>query len=417
MDNSQRRAIALAAAVLAWGWSGAGTTASAQGLLRRFLPVDKVEADAGKSYTLSERNGPWLVMAATFSGEEAERQAHELVLEFRRRFNLPAYVHDMSFDYSEDLPGRGIDRQGTHIRRRVQREDVHEWAVLVGDFESVDDPRGQELLARVKTLQPEALRADTGQLAPQDLTEVRRFRNALLAKLGKDRQRGPMSNAFLAPNPKLPREYFVPKGVDKFVADMNRGVKYSLLDAQGKYTVQIATFGGDSILQTSGTEEKSGGLFGRRKNDVGDSLVEAAENAHLLAEELRDHGIEAYEFHNRTESIVTVGTLDQAARRLPDGRVVPSHTAQRIIETFGAAYDTPSDPLNGDNPLNRRLREGERKRLASNLGTNQPQFATGLNPKHVKILKGKRLVRTIPIDIHPHVIEVPRVSLSAAYVR
>ena len=42
----------------------------------------------------------------------------------------------------------------------------------------------------------------------------------------------------------LPREYFVPKGVDDFVAKMNQGVEHSLLDCPGRYTVQVATFRG-----------------------------------------------------------------------------------------------------------------------------------------------------------------------------
>jgi hypothetical protein len=42
-----------------------------------------------------------------------------------------------------------------------------------------------------------------------------------------------------------------------------------------------------------------------------------------------------------------------------------------------------------------------------------------MKPKHVKILRGrgkrKRTERIIPIDVHPHVIEVPKRSISGAY--
>ena len=38
----------------------------------------------------------------------------------------------------------------------------------------------------------------------------------------------------------LPKGYFVPKGVDDFVASMNRGVEYSLLDCPGRQTVKVA---------------------------------------------------------------------------------------------------------------------------------------------------------------------------------
>ena len=41
------------------------------------------------------------------------------------------------------------------------------------------------------------------------------------------------------------------------------------------------------------------------------TLEEAAENAHILTESLRQQGYEAYEFHDRDQSIVTVGSFDR----------------------------------------------------------------------------------------------------------
>jgi hypothetical protein len=42
-----------------------------------------------------------------------------------------------------------------------------------------------------------------------------------------------------------------------------------------------------------------------------------------------------------------------------------------------------------------------------------------MNPKHVKILKGRgknvKVERIIPMDIYPQAIEVPRRSVSSAY--
>jgi hypothetical protein len=310
-----------------------------------------------------------------------------------------------------------LDNYGAPARRRLQQQgQLREWAVLVGDFETIDDPRGQDILDRIKELRPEALRVDDGEQSAQSLSEVRRFHSALLARMGKQERRGPMCKAFFTPNPLMPPEYFSPRGVDKFVAEMNEGVEHSLLDAPKKFTVQVATFRGSSVIQTSATSEGEG-LFGKRRPSRSDSLVDAAENSHLLTQQLREHGIEAYEFHNRTESIVTVGSFDEAVRRLPDGRVVPSHDVQRVIETFGAAYNTPSDPLNGDDPLNRQRRDLAARELTSGVNHQSVELATGLNPKHVKILRGKKLVRTIPMDVHPRVIEAPKRSIAAAYMR
>ena len=59
-----------------------------------------------------------------------------------------------------------------------------------------------------------------------------------------------MERHFLTTNPLLPRDYFVPKGLDKFVVDMNKGVKHSLLDCKGQYSVKVATFTGQNVLLT-----------------------------------------------------------------------------------------------------------------------------------------------------------------------
>jgi hypothetical protein len=203
---------------------------------------------------------------------------------------------------------------------------------------------------------------------------------------------------------------------------MNDGVEHSLLDCPGAYTVKVATFRGKTILQTSAEDSQSAKSFwNRRSNDDRIPLVEAAENAHLLTEELRAHGFEAYEFHDRTESIVTIGSFAQAAQRTLDGRVVAMPAVQRIVETFGAAYDTPADPLSGigNDAFTQQRVVQETQQFNMRLNGQQSPIVPGMKPKHVKILRGrgkrKRTERIIPIDVHPHVIEVPKRTISGAY--
>jgi hypothetical protein len=373
-------------------------------------------------YALAQESGPWLIVAASFSGEGAARQAQDLARELRERHQLRTYLHEMSFQIGDKTPGRGLDSYGAPIRRRYQRGDqIRECAVLVGDFSAIDDPTAQQTLERIKTLQPAALNVDPGTTA-QSMAQIRRMEDALLEKLGKPRKRGPMAQAFFTRNPLLPPEYFVPQGVDPFVAKMNEGVENSLLDCPGRYTVQVATFRGKTILQTSAVQEKENTSFwNRRKRDDHNPLVEAAENAHLLTEELRKHGYEAYQFHDRTESIVTIGSFPQVGQQLPDGRTVPAPAVQRIIETFGAAYDTPADPLSGignDAGTQQRV-AAEMQRFNMHLQGQQSPAVPGLNPKHVKIWRGsgkrKRTERIIPMDVYPRVIEVPTQSISSTY--
>jgi hypothetical protein len=381
----------------------------------------KADADGGE-LGLTQNNGPWLIVAASFSGDGADEQAQALAQELRANYHLAAYVHQMSFKFGDEPPGRGLDEYGAPVRRRFRRGDeVRELAVLVGDFPSIDDPAAQAALERIKTLKPDALNVDTSKTA-QSMAQVRRFEDALLEKLGKPRKRGPMAQAFLTRNPLLPREYFVPKGVDPFVAKMNDGVEHSLLDCPAPYTIKVATFRGKTILQASAHQDQSAKSFwSRRKVDQDNPLVEAAENAHLLTAELRKHGWEAYEFHDRTESYVTIGSFAQVAQRLPDGRVIALPAVDRIMRTFGAAYDTPADPLTniGNDPTNQRLVDEKEQQVKLQINTQQGQIIPGLNPKHVKILRGSgkraRVERIIPIDPTPQAIEVPKRSISSAY--
>src|SRR5437870_1075005 len=51
-----------------------------------------VEADPNKDYTIVPEAGPWMIYATHFVGPEAPQLAHEMVLEIRSRFDLPAWV-------------------------------------------------------------------------------------------------------------------------------------------------------------------------------------------------------------------------------------------------------------------------------------------------------------------------------------
>jgi hypothetical protein len=394
-------------------------------LWKQFVPVSHTEAVAPKGDTakggtaLTQDNGPWMVMAASFQGDGAEQQAQDLAQEFRQKQQLPAYVHDQTFDFSGENPGRGVDNYGGPVRRRYQHEKAHEFAVLVGNFPRIDDLEAQKTLERIKTMQSDVFKGD-GDDAPSGIDRARKLSSTMLEKAGVQKQRGPMAKAFMTHNPLLPKEYFVPKGVDDFVAKMNKAVDHSLLDCPGKYTVQVATFRGKTVLKTSGKLPDTPAAFSWPwQKDKSDPLAEAAEDAHLLTEELRAHGFDAYEFHDRTESIVTVGAFDQIGQRASDGQLAATPQVQKIIETFGAAYDTPSDPLTklgNDAKTQHRVEEVKERFSEALTSQSNGQITPGMHPKHVKIVQSGRMDRIIPIDVFPHTIDVPRRSISSAYV-
>ncbi len=133
-------------------------------------------ADSGK-YALAESNGPWMILAASFSGDGAENQARELVEELRTRFKVPAYVFQKEFDFSKPMQGRGVDRYGGPQSMRYRRsDDIVEIAVMVGDYASVNDPAAQKMLKKLKFAKPAALDVEKRGTSAQTLGACARSR-------------------------------------------------------------------------------------------------------------------------------------------------------------------------------------------------------------------------------------------------
>lgn len=342
----------------------------------KLLVFKRIEADPDKDYELTENEGPWMIMAATFSGDEAMSQARELVYELRARYKLPAYTHDMQFDYSQGPYGKTESTAGRRYRYRLDKH--YEVAVLVGNYPSVDDPEAQRVLKKIKYMQPECLKLENRvKEGKKDSRTLGGFRLAQLAVYevarSAKREKGPMRHAFITTNPLLPDEYFVPPGIDPLVEEINKPVKYSLLDCPGRYSCRVARFTGAALvdpLDIRAVEEGRGKLPSR--------LAEAAELAHKLTMSLRAEGIEAYEFHDRYSSIVTVGSFDWVWKTDEQGRTVLNPAVEEVIKTFGMAQTAALQPG----------------------ATAQARSKDG-----------------IPFDIVPVPIEVPRRSVGARYER
>ena len=339
-------------------------------------PFTRLEADPDCMYPLSEDNGPWTIMATTFSGPDAETQARELVYELRKKYKLPAYTYQKKFDFTKGVEGKGIDKYGAPLAMRYQRKsELLETAVLVGNYSSVSDPEAQKVLKRIKVMEPEALKLKEGESTSQSLAGLRTVQNAILEHANRKKKRGPMSRAFVITNPLLPSEYFAPRGIDKITLEMNKGVKYSLLDCPEKYTVQVASFKGQRVLlDAKTTSGKSARSYLDRGAELNSKLAEAAEKAHKMTEFLRAKGYEAYEFHDRYTSIVTVGGFSSVGTPRPDGKIEINPQMHAIMKNFGAK----PDPVTGK--------------------ADKPQS-----------------IQKIPFDMQPTMVEIPRRSISADY--
>ena len=333
-----------------------------------FFPFEKVEADPGKRYLVTEDQGPWMVLATSFRGPGAEKQAHQLIIELRKEFKLKAFMHRKSYDFSNTVEGRGIVKYGKPKQMvynlNVQLDEI---AVLVGNFESLQSDDAQDLLAKIKTMHPRTLGNEPDAGTAQVYAGLRSLQRKL--NLSADKK-GPMGRAFIIRNPKLPAEYFTQNSVDPFVERLNSGVEHSLLKNPGKYSVQVATFRGKVVYDIEKNYDASA--------EVSDSLGKAAENAHRLGVALRKQGIEAYEYHDRHESAVCVGSFNSLGLRQIDGKINLEPRVAAVMKAYGA----------------------QRVQIP-----NSAQF--GLRPK---TLGG------IQFDIQPRPIHVPKKSIGASYL-
>ncbi len=310
----------------------------------------RVDADPSKKYILKEEHGPWIIMACSFSGENAEKQARELVLELRKRYRLDAFIHAVDFKL-EDLnanaqsinasPHRHQYHAMTENPKAFRDGALKEIAVVVGNFPAVDDPEAQRALQKLKSTDPECLNVKEDQPQSRSLAGWRMLQAKVqeilpAGEITGRKHRGPMAHAFITRNPLLPEEYFSPKGgVDELVLRMNKGVEHSLLDCPGKFTVQVAHFTGEVIMNQGDIRAiESGEKLG--PESAQQSLSDAAEKAHDLTEALRLKGWEAYEFHDRYSSLVTVGSFDSMGTPRSDGVTEINPQIFRILETFKA---------------------------------------------------------------------------------
>ncbi|MCR5164412.1 MAG: hypothetical protein K6C40_10380 [Thermoguttaceae bacterium] len=296
-------------------------------------PLFVSAAEDVKPYLVTKENGPWFISVYVFTdinSELAADQAVRLTRELRDVFRLPAYIYVKESGEGKTMEGRPyyvVDPNNPDAKPQISTTYHYlnpsaskEFAVLVGNFASVEDPRAAKALAQIKTLQPKCL-ANTPSRNPAD-----------------PENRQPLSRAFMTSNPLLPREFFVSPGLDPVVLAANKDIKrYSLLDCPGKYTVQVAVLKGVTTLNQQRIAEI-------QANDAkglsikGQTLSDADEKAILLCEGLRAKGYEAYVFRDRYASIVTIGSFDFVGNEV-NGQFTFRPEILQIIKTFSAGTD------------------------------------------------------------------------------
>jgi hypothetical protein len=247
-----------------------------------------IEAVHGKTYALNGKHGPWMIMVTSLSGSspeqevQAARAANELVYQLRTK-GVPAYIFKQE-DEIEKI--QSVDRAG---RKRVNKVATQEGmiAVLAGNYHNPDDKVARETLKFIKKFKPKVNVEWQGKQMDVPLV---------------------LTNAFMTRNPLLSPEELARKYRDPLIVKLNSNIEHSLFENKGKYTLVVASFYGRSRVKP--TEFKSFDTMLKmdgKRDDI--RLEEAGQDSWTMMTILRQQGYNAYVYHERYRSIVTVGAF------------------------------------------------------------------------------------------------------------
>lgn len=254
------------------------------------MPTIALPQGAIEPYLLTKDVGPFMVLAKTFRGQDAERSALALVLELRNEYHLPAFIlRTKDFPRNSNIRNipptapAGVDRARLADPERVRSFD--EAAVLVGNEKTL---KGSEvLLHKVKKIKPKCI---------DNLPKLYIWQEGL-------------SKAIRTTNPYIPAQNLFPGNNDAFVMRMNQG-PHSVYQCPGRYSLEVASFNGRASFDVTGTQSFS---------DVGlkrSPLITAADDAERMAqalakaEEIKQLGQPVYVYHDRTSSRVMIGAFN-----------------------------------------------------------------------------------------------------------
>jgi hypothetical protein len=169
----------------------------------------------------------------------------------------------------------------------------------------------QDTLRYIKQFEPAFLNDVEAVNLASSGGAIKHSKSGGIFRTTKDRPE-PLSGAFMTTNPLLSDEELAVRRRDPLIIKLNSGSEYSLLTNPKPYTVVVATFQGRYYTQLS-KETPDDHKFSLNNSPLND----AGERAWELCSALRrakslgyDREFEAYVYHDRYSSIVTVGSFD-----------------------------------------------------------------------------------------------------------
>lgn len=350
--------------------AGSPIAAAPPSILRMFGKSADTTAATKDPRQLTEVDGPWMILAHSFAGTDGRKQADQLANQLTAAFGLSTFIHEENFDFTGKIDSPTAEGR---IARYANQTRYQAFAVLAGEYNSIDDPQLVKDLKLIKAAKPAVFAIEGDETAPTadaetPLDAVRNIQKGLMARVGKTSP-GPMRNAFATTNPMLPQEYFMTPEVDSFVMELNSPWEHNLLENPGKFTVVVATFSGLSTI--------ADGKRDKEFTPNSDRMVKCAVLADEMTRALRKDGIEAYQFHDRHASMVTIGSFERLGANGPGGKFDYDPAIRAVMATYCAGNKVEATPK-----------------------------GPGRAPKHVA---------SIPFDVKPTPIAVPRKSKRSIY--
>jgi len=346
-------------------------------------PGRKIDADPNKKYRLTKRHGPWMIMVASMrditekerliDGMSAQEAADRMVLGLRR-VGIPAYTYRRAQSLGQvETTSR---RSGERVKRTfVSQQD--RIVVVAGNYKAPDDQVAKKTLSWIKGTGKEGQRKEAVEWRKQlfgFLTDEEGRPNRANGALyhdpdGPKGARGPLSNAFLIPNPLVDASSLRSRR-DPLLLHLNKDMEHSLNLCPGKYSLVIATFRGK--LNTHTNDNRLGKSAQLVDSKLGSTLDQAYLDAWRLCQGMRtakslgyDRDYDTYVYHDRHYSVVTIGAFDDPK----DPRI------RMLARQFGSKSRV--DPRNGREVQTAELFTVPRRPKRREL----PQFMWMLDPK------------------------------------
>jgi hypothetical protein len=264
---------------------------------------------AQTSYPVTPQAGPWMILAASYSGPDARQKAEELIQEIRAHYQRPAYGYNRAAEERrkeqeriaqvKELQRKWIREQGlpedTPLRspKTIRIED--QFAVLVGGYKDMD-----------------AARKDLDELRKREPPKKLQYTAYVPDANGRMHEEAvnPFKTAFVAPNPATHAEKSAADNKpDPHLKEYNADESYSLLKCRKPWTLVVKSYRGAAVVQAQSASSSVMEKLGMGKK-AGELLNANAKAAHQVAEFLRKFGFEAYVLHTEYNSYVTIGAFD-----------------------------------------------------------------------------------------------------------